>query len=153
MWYGIKTWSYLELLSSTERAKSVLNYVGLVSSWFLCHCATMPLWVQNFFWWAFRGSRIFSSGYFVGPYFFSWVFRWSETFSRGYFVGPTFFLVGISWVKIFSRGYFHGFKVFYTWIWHGSKIFSGGCFVGALWVYKWRIRINKCGTTFPINME
>ena len=33
--------------------------------------------VQNIFWWVFRGSKIFSYGYFVGPKFFladiSWV--------------------------------------------------------------------------------
>ena len=54
----------LELFYET----SVLNPVGLVPSW------------------VFRGSKIFSRGYFVGPNFFS----------RGYFVGIRLFLVGNS---------------------------------------------------------
>ena len=54
----------------------------------------------------FRGSKIFTRGYFVGPnfflvvilwvqLFFSSIFCWFKIFSRGYFVDPKFFLVGI----------------------------------------------------------
>ena len=64
------------------------------------------LWVQNIILRAFRGSKLFSRGYFVGPkvflagiswfpIFFSWVFLRSKIFSRGYFLGQRFFLVGI----------------------------------------------------------
>ena len=58
---------------------SVLNYVGLVStwvSWVPCHHAIVMWWGQNFFLWVFRGSKIFSHGYTWVWNFFSWVFRW-----------------------------------------------------------------------------
>ena len=62
-------------------------------------------------WWVFRGSEIFSRGYFVGPKFLSWVFVGPKFFLRSIFVGPkfsrvypwvrNFFLVSISWVQFF----------------------------------------------------
>ena len=48
---------------------------------------------------------------FVGRNVFSWVFRGFKIFSRGYLVGPTFFLVGISWVQNFSMCIFRGSKI------------------------------------------
>ena len=100
--------------------RNVINSVGLVGLVLPCHHAFMGpkyfllviLWVRNFFPWVFRGSKIFSRGYFVDlklffvgiswvPIFFSRVFPRSQTFSRGYFVGLKFFLVGISWVQDF----------------------------------------------------
>ena len=41
--------------------------------------------VQDYFSWVFRGSKVFSRGYFMGLKFFS----------RGYFVGPKFFVRGM----------------------------------------------------------
>ena len=84
--------------------------VGLVGQ---CHRVVVPSWV-------FRGSEIFSRGYFVGFNFFlvgvwwilnfsSSVFRLSKFFSRGYFVGSKFFLVRFRGFNLFfSHGYFIG---------------------------------------------
>ena len=73
-------------------SRSIVGLVGLVPS---CHCAFLGIsWVQNFFPWVFRGSKIFSRRYFVGPKFFS----------RGYFVGLKFFLLDVSWVQNFLVG-------------------------------------------------
>ena len=89
----------------------MLSFVGLVPS---CHWAFVGISrFESIFSRIFRGSQIFSRGYFVGPKvffvgiswvrkFFSLVFRESQIFSRGYFVGPKFFLMGILWVQIFS---------------------------------------------------
>ena len=74
----------------------MLGLVGLAT---LCHRAfvgpnIIPVgisWVQNIFFWIFRGSQIFFRGYFVGPNFFS----------RGYFLGLKIFLGGILWVQDF----------------------------------------------------
>ena len=48
---------------------------------------------------AFVGSNFHLKGISLDSNFSSWVFRGSEIFSRGYFMGPTFFLVGISSVQ------------------------------------------------------
>ena len=56
-------------------------------------------WVQNFSSWVFRGSKIFSCGYFVGPKFSSWVFVGAKFFRR--YTWSELFLVGISWVQLF----------------------------------------------------
>ena len=75
-----------------------------------CHSAIVLSWVRNFFRWyfvglnfflEFRGSKIFSLDYFVGPTFFS----------REDFVGPKFFLVGILWVQGFISWLFRGSKI------------------------------------------
>ena len=85
------------------RVPSWACLVGLVSS---CYRAFVGIsWVQIFFSWVFRGSKIFSRGYFLDPKFFlvgiswvqnffSWAFCGSNIFSRGYFVGPKFSVVG-----------------------------------------------------------
>ena len=54
--------------------------------------AIVPSWVQNFFSWVFRGSKIFTRGYLWARNVFSWVFRGTEMFSRGYFVGRGYFV-------------------------------------------------------------
>ena len=108
-------------------SRAIVGLVGLVPSW---HRAFVGIsWVQNFFSWVFRGSKIFSRGYFVEPKFFvvgilwlwnflSWVFCGSEIFSRGYFVGLKF-SGGYSWVRNFlSRAF------------RGSELFSREYFVG-----------------------
>ena len=43
--------------------------------------------------------------------FFSGVFRGSKIFTRGYFVGLNFFLVGLSWVQSFFSWVFRGSKI------------------------------------------
>ena len=84
-------------------------------SWVQCHRAIVPSWV-------FRGSKIFSRGFFVSPDFllvvntwvrnlFSWVF--------GYFVGAKFFLLGISLAENF-----------FSWVFRESESFSREYFVG-----------------------
>ena len=47
----------------------------------------------------------------MGPEFFQWVFRGSQIFSRGYFMSPQFFLMGIlrvqhflSWAILYFSG-------------------------------------------------
>ena len=42
----------------------------------------------------------------------SWVFRGCKMFSRGYFVGPKYFLVKTLWVQTFFSWLFRGFKMF-----------------------------------------
>ena len=77
--------------------------------------AIVPLWL-------FRGSKLFSRGYFVGPkYFlvgiswvqiiFSWVFCGSKMFACRYFVSPKIFLVGISC----ARNFFSWVQNFPSW--------------------------------------
>ena len=85
-----------------------LNSVGFVPSCFVdpkCFLVCI-LWLQNFFPWVFRGSKIFfswvqnlSHWYFVGSIFCSWVFCGSEICARGYFVGSKIFLVSITLVQ------------------------------------------------------
>ena len=81
--HAFQTWQirqqeeFLLLVKEIECAKFrgsrvVVGLVGLVPS-----CLLGISWVQNIFLWVFRGSQIFS---------------------RGYFVGLKFFLVGILWV-------------------------------------------------------
>ena len=94
---------------------AIVGLVGLMPSY---HRAFMgSSWVINFFSWLFRGSSIFSRGYFVGPQFFLVGILWVPIFFRGYFVGLKFFLVGILWVPNF-----------FSWVFHGSQIFSRGYF-------------------------
>ena len=70
-------------------SRTVVGFVGLV---LLCHLAFVVIsWVQKFFSWISRGSKIFS---------------------RGYFMGPKSFPVGISWVQNFFWWIFRGFKIF-----------------------------------------
>ena len=61
--------------------------------WVTCHCGSRT------------SNAIVPSclrGYLVGPTFFPWVFRGSKIFSCRFFVGPKFFLVYISWLKDFQ---------------------------------------------------
>ena len=108
--------------SSRKKKESVFCTVYFIRINFLNICV-LPQRV-------FRGSKVFSRGYFVSSNFFlvdiswvqrffSWVFRGSKIFLREYFVGPTFFLGGILRVR-----------TFFLWVFHGSKIFSRGYFVG-----------------------
>ena len=78
-------------------SSAIVGLVGLLSS---CHRGTVPSWVLKFFSLVFRGSKIFSHGYFVDLKFFLW-----------YFVGAKFFLVGISWVQNF-----------FSWVFRESRI-------------------------------
>ena len=101
--------------------QSVLNFVGLLKS--ARSSAIVPSWL-------FRGFKIFSCEYFVGPNnflegiswvqnFFSWVFRGLQFFSRGFSVRQKFFLVGNSLIKDF-----------FSWIFRWSMSFSHVYFVG-----------------------
>ena len=63
-------------LFRTAFGKSMINFVSRMPWWVLVslevswHRAFVGIsWVPNFFSWVFRGSQIFSSGYFVGPNF------------------------------------------------------------------------------------
>lgn len=72
---------------------SALNSKGLVLSrvsCVLCHRASIPSWVREFFSWEFRGSKIFT---------------------RGYFMGLKLFLVSISWIQNFVSWVFSGSKI------------------------------------------
>ena len=105
--------------------------------------------------WVFRGSKIFSRGYFLGLKFFLVGISWVQNFSRGYFVGPKFFLVGIRGSKlflagirgskIFSRGYFAGPK-FFSRVFRGCEIFSREYFVGPYFFCGWfrDSKISSC---------
>ena len=87
-----------------------MDLVGLVS-W--CHRAFVGiLWIEKFFWWVFRWSKVFSHGYFVGSNFFFLGSSRVQIFSRGYFVGPQSF----SWV-------FVGSEFFFLWVLCGSNFF------------------------------
>ena len=72
--------------------QSVLNSVGLVPSWISCYDIIDPSWVQMFFTWVFRGSKIFLVG-----------ILWLRYFLGSFFVGP----------KFFSRGCFVGISLIY----------------------------------------
>ena len=103
--------------SKFSGSRAIVGLVGLVPSY---HRAFMgSSWVINFFPWVFRGSQIFSRGYFEGPQFFLVGILWVPIFFRGYFVGLKSFLVGILWVPNF-----------FLWVFHGSQIFSRGYFAG-----------------------
>ena len=89
-------------------SRAIVVLMGLMPS---CHRAFVGIsWVWNFFSWIFRGSKIFS---------------------RGFFVGLKFFLVGTSSVQNFPRGYLwvQNFFVgilgpnFFWWVFPGSNYF------------------------------
>ena len=99
------------------------------------------------------------------------VFRGSKVFSRGYFVSSNFFLVDISWVQSFFSWVFHGFEIFsrglwvqniFAWVFRGSHVFSRGYFagpnfflVGISWVqdfFTWVFRRSKI-LGFSINFS
>ena len=117
-------------------SRAIVGLVGLVPSW---HRAFVGIsWVQNFFSWVFRGSKIFSRGYFVEPKFFvvgilwlwnflSWVFRGSKVF-WWVFVGPKFSLKGISWIRIVFSWVFRG-PIFFSCSWFPDSKIQGvaGC--------------------------
>ena len=80
-----------------RRSGAIMGFVGLVPS---RHCAFVGIsWVQNIFSSVFRGSKIFSCGYFVSPKLFLWLFCGFKTFLVGIlwvqnvFLYPKFFLV------------------------------------------------------------
>ena len=72
---------YFKISQNFDCANFRGPHVPLWVSWVSCHRALVPMWVLKFFLWVFRGSKIFS---------------------RGYFVGLKIFLVGIPWVQNFS---------------------------------------------------
>ena len=54
--------------AKSRGSRAIVGLVGLVPS---CHRTFVGIsWVPNFFSWVFRGSQIFSRGYFVGPRLF-----------------------------------------------------------------------------------
>ena len=150
---------------------SVLNFVGLVLSWFSwiqCHRVIVASWV-------FRGFKIFLVGISWVQHFFSWVFHGFKIFLVGIslvqnlfslvFHGSKIFFVGILWVQNFFLWVFSGFKnffslvpKFFSWVFCGSEIFSRGYFVGHKfflvgiscvenffsWVFRW-FKIFSCG--------
>ena len=73
--------------------------------------AIVPLWL-------FRGSKLFSRRYFVGPKYFLVGISWVQIIFSWVFLGPKYFLVGISWVQII-----------FSWVFRGSKMFPCRYFV------------------------
>ena len=97
-------------------------------------------WVQKFFSWVFRGSEIFSRGYFVDPKFFSWVFVGPKFFLVSIFVGPKFSCGYFVCSKFFSREYFAG-PIFFSCGWfRDSKILS-------CWLHKQKWQKQKYENT------
>ena len=112
--HGKQTPSKLIQNVSNKCCTSVLSFVGLVGLVLSFHSTLLVFsWVQNIFSWVFRGSNIFSSGYFVGVEFFSgytwvrnflsWVFFASECFSE-FFVSSFFLLVNFVIQRFYVAG-------------------------------------------------
>ena len=62
---------YLKKLKECTKFRQQRVIVGLVGLVTSCHRVFVGIsWVTNFFLWVFRGSQLFSRGYFVGSKFF-----------------------------------------------------------------------------------